>query len=103
MDRIEKLKLFLKDNPGDSFLKHALAMEYIKAGDDVMAENLLNQILSATPDYVGSYYQLGKLLERRGNNTAAIEVYIKGMELARAGGDNHTWNELRAAHEELVF
>jgi hypothetical protein len=32
MDRIEKLKTFLMSSPADSFLQHALALEYIKMG-----------------------------------------------------------------------
>ena len=34
MERIEKLKEFLRASPADSFLQHALALEYIKTGDD---------------------------------------------------------------------
>ena len=33
MEKIEKLRNFLKDSPDDPFLKHALALEYIKAGE----------------------------------------------------------------------
>jgi hypothetical protein len=32
MDRIGKLKTFLMSSPGDSFLQHALALEYVKMG-----------------------------------------------------------------------
>ena len=38
MDRIEKLNEFLKDNPADSFVQHALALEYIKLGSDEKAK-----------------------------------------------------------------
>ena len=37
MNRIEKLMEFMKEKPGDSFVKHALALEYIKLGNDVEA------------------------------------------------------------------
>jgi len=33
MNRIEKLIEFLQASPQDNFLKHALALEYIKAGE----------------------------------------------------------------------
>ncbi len=41
MERIEKLKEYLKTNDKDSFLQHALALEYIKIGNDEEAKNLL--------------------------------------------------------------
>lgn len=103
MDRIEKIKEFLKDNPADSFLKHALALEYVKAGNDAEAEKLFGEILQAHQDYVGSYYHLGKLLERNGNELQAAEVYAKGMQVAQAAGDQHALNELRAAWEDLTY
>ena len=103
MDRIEKLKDFLKNNPGDSFIQHALALEHIKAGDDATARQLFEKLLSTNPAYVGSYYHLGKLLERTGDEPAAIKAYEKGMEWAQQTGDKHAYNELRGAYEELTF
>jgi len=101
MDRAEKLIQFLKDSPNDSFLKHALALEYVKAGDDMKAEIIFSEILKEHEDYVGSYYHLGKLHERKGELQPALNVYAKGMEIAKKVGDNHAFNELRSAWEEL--
>jgi Tfp pilus assembly protein PilF len=102
MDRIEKLQQFLAQNPGDSFLCHALALEYVSAGNDVKARELFEQLLSNDPGYVGSYYHLGKLLERAGEQESAIKTYEKGMDAAKQGRDNHSYNELKSAYEELV-
>ena len=49
MDRIETLKEFLKQDPTDSFLKHALALEYMKAGDDSTAQKLFEEICKRIP------------------------------------------------------
>lgn len=103
MDRIEKLLQFLRDNPADSFVQHALALEYIKLGQDAEARQLFEQILGRNPDYVGSYYHLARLLERNGDTGAAIRVYEKGMEEAKKAGDHHAYGELRGAYEELTF
>ena len=103
MDRIEKLKEYLLESPADSFLKHALALEYIKSGDDEKAKNYFNEILAHEPGYIASYYHLGKLLERNGATEEAIRIYALGMTEARKAGDNHTYNELQAAHEDLVY
>lgn len=89
--------------PGDSFLRHALALEYIKLDNDKDARVLFETILKDEPGYVGSYYHLGKLLERAGETSLAIEWYEKGMQQAKAANDQHAYNELQAAYEDLVY
>src|SRR3954453_23375458 len=103
MDRINKLKEFLLTSPADSFLQHALALEHIKIGEDGEAKMLFENILQRDPTYVGSYYHLAKLLERTGNNEEAIQWYEKGMAAAKQAGDQHSYNELQAAYEDLVY
>lgn len=103
MDRIEKLKEFLQQNPADSFIQHALALEYIKLGDDEKARELFETLLARDSGYVGSYYHLAKLYERNGDEARAIKIYEKGMEEAKKAGDNHAYGELRGAYEELTF
>jgi Tfp pilus assembly protein PilF len=103
MDRIVRINEMLRDNPADSFLQHALALEYIKLGNDGDARKLFETILEREPGYVGSYYHLAKLLERIGETDDAIKVYEKGMEETKRAGDNHAFGELRSAYEELTF
>ena len=93
----------LLENPTDSFLQHALALENIKTGNDEAARQLFEEILNREPGYIGSYYHLGKLLERIDQADEAIKVYEKGMEEAKKAGDNHAFGELRGALEELTF
>lgn len=103
MDRIERLQEFLQANPNDSFVQHALALEYVKLGDEAKARTLFENILSFDEGYVGSYYHLAKLLERTGCTDEAVAVYEKGMDQARKAGDNHAYSELRSAYEDLTF
>jgi len=103
LNRIEKLQDFLKQDPHDSFVQHALALEYVKAGDDSLAQQLFEEILVREPGYIGSYYHLAKLFERKGDMESATKWYEKGMEQARIAGENHAYNELRSAYEELTF
>ena len=102
MDRIEKLNEFLQSNPADSFVRHALALEYVKLGDDLAARKLFEELLEKDPAYVGSYYHLAKLLERNNAIEVAIRWYEKGMEQAKKMKDEHAWQELRGAYEELI-
>ena len=101
MDRIEKLKELLTSSKDDSFLQHALALEYIKIGNDPEAKKLFTALLEREPGYVGSYYHLGKLYERNGNIDEAMNVYEKGMSVAQSAGDKHSYNELQGVYEEL--
>ena len=101
MSRIEKLLEYLKANDKDSFLQHALALEYIKVGDDDEARKLFNEILLREPTYVGSYYHLGKLLERVADYDKAVRIYKRGIEEAKKAGDNHSYNELQGALEDI--
>lgn len=101
MSRIEKLLEYMKTSGKDSFLQHALALEYIKIDKDEEARELFNEILLREPTYIGSYYHLGKLLERAGDFDRAARVYKRGMEEAKKAGDNHTYSELQGALEEI--
>lgn len=101
MDRIEKLLGFLKDTPGDSFLQHALALEYIKIGKMEDAQLLFENILIKQPQYVGSYYHLGRLYEKLGEPHKAKSTYEKGMAECKKVGDNHAYNELQMALDDM--
>jgi len=102
MERINKLKEYLQAQPTDSFLQHALALEYIKLGDEQAAKALFENVLAYEPGYIGSYYHLGKLLERIGESETAIAIYENGMAQAKAAKDMHAYNELQAAWEDLT-
>ncbi len=103
MSRIGKIQELLKSTPRDNFLRHALALEYIKAGDDAEARDVFEEILTEFPDYVGSYYHLAKLLERTEETDLAVQWYKKGLEAAKAAGDTHAYGELQSAYEDLIY
>jgi Tfp pilus assembly protein PilF len=103
MDRIAKIKEYLVANPKDNFLRHALALELIKTGDDEHARALFEALLMETPTYIGSYYHLAKLMEKMGERELAIGWYEKGMEESKLAKDQHAYNELQAAYEDLVY
>ncbi len=102
-DRIEKLLGFLQQSPDDSFIKHALALEYVKISNDAEARQLFESTLEKEPSYVATYYHLGKVLERVGDQNKAISVYEQGMGIAKSAGDMHAYSELQGAYEDLVY
>ena len=103
MDRIAKIKEFLKVNEKDNFLRHALALEYLKINEEALAKELFIAIITDSPHYVGTYYHQAKLLEKLGDHTAAIHCYENGMIIAKELKDQHSYNELQAAYEDLVY
>jgi tetratricopeptide (TPR) repeat protein len=102
MEKIEKLKTFLLQSPDDPFLNHALALEYMKAGDESAAKEVFINILTRDPSYIGSYYHLARLLEQSGDPQKAKYWYEKGLEAAKKAGDQHAYRELQAAYENLM-
>ena len=103
MDRIAQIKEWLAATPKDSFLRHALALEYIKLGEKNAAKEQFEQLLEDDPDYVGSYYHIAKLMEDLQDKNAAIHWYEKGMQIAKQLNEKHAYNELQSAYEELMY
>jgi Tfp pilus assembly protein PilF len=102
MSRVDKILEMMQSSGKDSFLQHALALEYIKIGQYLDAKEQFVDLLSSNPDYVGSYYHLAKLYERLNEVEQAISTYEKGMEVAKKLKDQHAYNELLAAKDELI-
>lgn len=102
MERIEKLKGMLLESPNDCFIYHALGLEYVKLNDLDNALDYFNQAIFIDEYYVGTYYHLAKTLEKLNENEQAIEIYEKGIEIAKEMKDNHARNELQMALEDLI-
>lgn len=100
MERMEKLKEMLVAEPDDSFLKHALALEYIKIGDMNKAEELFRSVLAHDPLYTGSYYHLGMICLNRGDHAEAVRIFRKGIEACTQTGNRHSRSELQSALDE---
>ncbi len=102
MDRIAQLKTYLAESPDDSFVKHALALEYVKLGDDAEARKWFEGLLEKDENYTGSYYHLCQLLQRTGDHDAAMKWYEKGLLKTKEKGDRHAYNELFSAYEDYT-
>lgn len=97
MERIEKLKMFITADPADLFSRHALAMEMVKIGDFDSAIVQLEKILSIDELQVGTYYHLGKTYEKISLFDKALDVYEKGILVARGLQKQHELRELMGA------
>jgi predicted Zn-dependent protease len=96
-DRLTLISNMLKKEPEDSFLNYALAMEYLAVNDTGNAIRQLEALKKRDPDYLGTYYQLGKLYEGMEQNEKAIEAYKAGIEKAKQQNNNKAHGELNEA------
>lgn len=96
-NRLDMILEMLQTNDDDSFLRYAAALEYMKLGETDTAIDYLKKLVKDFPEYLASYYQLGKLLEEKGKTNKAIEIYKKGTVVARKQNDTKTLGELGEA------
>lgn len=95
--RLDQLMEMLQQDPGDSFLRYAVAIEFSAAGNTAEAISRIESLLADEPEYLGAYYKLGQLLEANGHTEKALDVYRKGAEVARHQNNTRTLGELNTA------
>lgn len=100
--RIDQLKKFLGQNPRDSFVRYALATEYISRGDDDTGLMYFKSIQETDPDYTGIYYHLGKLYQRRNERALAEQTFREGLKRTM-GKEQRAYAELQQALNDLIF
>lgn len=100
--RLQKLLNFLENEPNDPFLKYALATEYFNLKDYEQALQYYEDLISNHPDYVGTYYHLGKLYEIIDRKEDAIITYKIGMEVSRKAGNMHAFSELQGVFNSAM-
>ena len=96
-NRLQKLLDFIENDPNDPFVLYALATEYNSLNDKDQVFSYYLRLVSDHPTYVGTYYHLGKLYEKNGEQAVAITIYQQGMVAARNKGDMHAFSELQGA------
>lgn len=96
-NRMELIEEMLEKNPDDTFLNYAAALEYKKDNENEKAINMFRRIIDKDPEYLPTYYQLGKLLEEKNKTQEAIDFYKRGRELAKKKNDIKTLGELSEA------
>ena len=100
-DRCQQLRHMLEHEPGNTFLRYALALEYHKANETGQAIDLLEAIRGDAPQYLPLYYQLGRMYVAQQQLEKALAIYQAGKAVAHAQSETKTLNELEAAHEDV--
>jgi len=101
-NRIEQLQEYLRDDINDSFLKYALALEYVRIKENDTAKDCFLKLIKEDKNYVASYYQLGKLYESLYEVEKAMGIYKNGIEIAKKMEDAKTLIELQEAYTMLT-
>jgi predicted Zn-dependent protease len=102
MDRIAALNDVLMQNPGDSFARYGLAMEYAKQGDLDRAMAEFSILLKASPDYTPGYFMAAQTLARADRIAEAKTMLIDGIESARRTGNLHAQGEMESMLGDLA-
>lgn len=101
MDRVEMLKQFLEQNPGDSFARYGLAMEYSRAGQTQTALEEFKKIVTSDADYVPAYQMAAQMLAEHDRADEAREWFQKGLEAASRTGNAKAQSEMQGLLDEL--
>lgn len=101
-NRLSKLLEFLSNDSSDPFVLYAIATEYNVLNDKKNAFHFYLRLIEEHPDYVGTYYHLGKLYEKENEKEKAIKTYQNGMIKARAKRDMHSFSELQGAYNSAA-
>lgn len=97
-NRIQLLRQYIEEEPGDPFNVYALAMEYLNDAPE-QARRLVKQLLADHPDYLATYYQAAALYADNGDRSRAAQLYEQGIDLARRQGNDKTLLELQRAKQ----
>jgi thioredoxin-like negative regulator of GroEL len=100
-ERLQQLRSMLAEEPGDLFLRYAIALELKRAGDMEQAIADLESILQEDPKHIASYYQLATMLADLGRMSEAVEACEAGSMQCLVTGDRKARSELLALKEAL--
>jgi predicted Zn-dependent protease len=95
--RLQQIENMLKDEPDDSFLSYALALEYEKINEFSKAIEIIEMLLIKDKNYLGAYYQLGKLYEQAEQTNKAAAAYKRGITIAEQQKNRKAVSELNQA------
>jgi predicted Zn-dependent protease len=89
LSRREQIEAMLADEPTDTFLRYALALELEKEGESARSLDLLRGLMGETPPHVPSFVMAAQQLLKHGQAEEARSVLREGIEQAREQGELH--------------
>ena len=102
MDRIPQLEKLLAADPRDTFVLYSLGQEHAKAGRHEEAVGFYERCLEVDTSEHYAYYHMARSLEALGEEARAMSVLDRGLERARADGNQKAAGELAQFRAQLV-
>lgn len=93
MSRLDQIQSMLEQEPNDTFLRYALAME-LKKTDPDRALEVFASLQEETPPHVSSFFMAGQLLAQLERVNEARTVLRDGIEEARKQNNGHAAGEM---------
>ncbi len=101
MSNIEGFEALLKKGQDNALLRYTLGTLHLQKGAPQLAVPHLRAALKHDPGYSAAWRALGKALTETGDTHEAIEVYTRGIEVARARGDQQAAKEMQVFLKRL--
>ncbi|HMW98080.1 MAG TPA: tetratricopeptide repeat protein [Flavobacteriales bacterium] len=92
--RLDQLRAMLAEEPGDAFIRYAIALEYKRSGNMEEAVVQLERLLTDDPKYIACYYQLALLYTDLGRADDALRACDAGALQCLVTGDRKARTEL---------
>ena len=100
-NRLEILRQFVAEEPQDAFNHYALGMELLKT-DKNESKQIFEYLIQHHTDYLPTYYHLGTLYVELGEQSAAEQTYLQGIELAKKLKNEKTLKELKSVYQMFL-
>ena len=101
MSRREQLESMLAEEPQDTFLRYALAMELKNEEEFERSELLFRELMRDEPPYVPAFFMLGQQLVGQDDLDDAKAVLQHGIKQAQQQGDLHAAGEMTELLQSL--
>lgn len=102
-NRLEQLISILEQGSKDPFIRYAIATEYLKEKQVEQALLYYEELVASNPEYIGTYYHLGKLYIQLDRKEDAQLIFEKGIERAKNGQHLHALSELQQIYQSTVL
>lgn len=102
-NRLEQLISILESGSNDPFIRYAIATEYLKDNRVKEALHYYEDLIENNPDYIGTYYHLGKLYSQIDRVEDAKLVFEQGIEIAKENKNLHALSELQQIYQSTIL
>lgn len=100
-ERLAQLRALLAEEPGEPFLRYAIALEQKRKGEMTTAAETLETLIHEDPGFIACYYQLALILSDLDRAEDAKSVCAAGALRCLVNGEGKARAELLALKSAL--